>query len=290
MENKIGFKCQGDNLEEIPEIIVQSTGLTFPNAHENKEDMVLLSKELKKYKKDIICRVPFCVTVEAEALGANIKLGDMKLGPRVESYAFTSIEELENVKKLDFTKGRIKEVLDAVELLENQGELAVLSVEGPFTIVSSLIDPTIFYRGIRKNKEIVERFFKVIEDNLVEYICEGIKRGAKIISYGDPVGSLDIVGPKVYKDYSGKITYNILKRVEPYLSNAVVHICGKTTTAFEQLGFAASNPITFEEEITYGEAINKIIKEHSNVKFIGNACIKRTPFKMKNPVVYEMKL
>jgi MtaA/CmuA family methyltransferase len=290
MEYNIKFKCEGDNLEIIPDSITNNTGITFPNAHTDSTLMCLLAKELKKYKKDTICRVPFCVTVEAEALGGNIKLGDMKNGPRVDSYTFNTIEELASINNIDFEQGRIKEVLEAIKKLNNEGECATLSVEGPFTILSSIIDPMIFYRGIRKNKEKVDEFLKLLEDNIVSYIIEGVKSGAKIISYGDPVGSLDIVGPKVYEEYSGKITYNILKRVEPYLEDAVVHLCGKTSTAFEKLGLSESKAIEFQEKITYGHAINKVLQERKDVKFIGNSCIKRTPFIMDKPVVWEIKL
>jgi uroporphyrinogen-III decarboxylase len=290
MEYNIQFKCEGDNLEIIPDSIADNTGITFPRAHTENALMCLLAKELKNHKKDSICRVPFCVTVEAEALGGNIKLGDMKIGPRVDQYAFATIEELESIKNIDFNKGRIKEVLEATQKLNDEGECVALSVEGPFTILSSIIDPMVFYKGIRKNKEKIEEFLKVLEDNIVNYIIEGIKRGAKIISYGDPVGSLDIVGPKVYEQYSGKITYNILKRVEPYLENSIIHLCGKTSTAFEKFNLSISKAIEFEEEITYGEAINRILHERKDVKFIGNSCIKRTPFIMKKPVVWEIKL
>jgi uroporphyrinogen-III decarboxylase len=290
MEYNIEFKCEGDNLEIIPDNIINSTGITFPRAHTENALMCLLAKEMKNYKKDSICRVPFCVTVEAEALGGNIKLGDMKIGPRVDQYAFATIEELQNIKDIDFNNGRIKEVLDATQKLSNEGECVAISVEGPFTILSSIIDPMVFYKGIRKNKEKIDEFLKVLEDNIVSYIIEGIKRGAKIISYGDPVGSLDIVGPKVYEQYSGKITYNILKRVEPYLENSVIHLCGKTSTAFEKFNLSVSRSIEFEQEITYGDAINRILQERKDVKFIGNSCIKRTPFIMKKPVVWEIKL
>jgi uroporphyrinogen-III decarboxylase len=59
----------------------------------------------------------------------------------------------------------------------------VLNVEGPFTIISSLIDPMNFYKGIRKNKAAVTKIISVVEDSIVKYIIEGLKRGARIISY-----------------------------------------------------------------------------------------------------------
>ncbi len=290
MEHMVAFKCEGDNLEQIPESIIARTGIRFPKAHLDQEQMMILAKELKEYKKDQIVRIPFCVTVEAEALGGRIKLGDDKSGPRVDQYVFLDIEELGKIKEIDLSRGRIKEVLDSVEGLSREDETVALNVEGPFTIIASLIDPMIFYKGIRKHKEIVDKFMKIIEDNVVAYILGGIERGAKIISYGDPVGSLDIVGPKVYKEISGQTTYNILKRVEPFLDGRIVHICGKTSTAFDQLGFSESYPIEVDEELTYGEAILQLMKSNQEIKFIGHTCIKKTPFRMKKPIVWNVCL
>lgn len=284
------FICTGDNLEEIPESIVLRTGLNFPEVHTKGEYMALLSKELKKYRKDNICRVPFCVTVEAEALGACIKLGNSKIGPRVENYIFNSIEDMKTIKEITLGNGRIKEVLKAVKILNDQGEITVLSIEGPFTISASLIDSSLIYKAIRKNRDLIDSFMKVIEDSIVKYIKEGIKCGAKIISYGDPVGALDIVGPKIYKDISGKITYNILKRIENELDGAIIHLCGKTSTALESLEFIELEPIKYEEELTYGQSIDRILKCKNDVKFIGHNCIKRTSIKIKDSTVWSAKL
>ena len=290
MNEVVDFVCVSDQLEEIPDSIVKMTGLNFPEVHTKAEYLATLSMEMKKHKKDNLCRLPFCNTVEAEALGGNIKLGDAKTGPRVESYAYSSIDELLEMGDIDFTSGRIREVLKAVEILSGTGELVVLNVEGPFTIITSLIDSRVFYKAIRKNKEIVNNVLTILEDNIVKYIKEGVKRGAKIISYGDPVGALDIVGPKVYREYSGKFSYNILKRVENEIGSSILHICGKTSTVFQNMGLIETRPIKLKEDITYGESIDYILKNRSDVRIIGHNCIKKTPLKLKNSTVWNIKI
>lgn len=290
MENKVEFRCEGENLEQIPEAVAAKIGVTFPEAHKDKEQMALLARELKAYKQDTIVRVPFCVTVEAEALGGDIQLGDERIGPRVRGYGFESVEEMQHMDEIELQSGRIKEVLDCVELLSSQGETVALSVEGPFTIISSLIDPMNFYKGIRKNREAAEKVIASVEDSIVKYIAEGLKRGARIISYGDPVGAMDIVGPKMYEEVSGRASYNILKIIEPQLENAAVHICGKTSTAFARLGWAEAFPVEFPGDIKYGEAINKVLEERKDVKFIGHSCIKKSPFVLGNRRLWNIKL
>ncbi|KJR45396.1 Methylcobalamin methyltransferase MMP0834 [Desulfosporosinus sp. I2] len=116
------FICAGDDLEQIPEEVHSKTGITLPGAYADKNSMATLARELRKHRGDVIARIPFCVTVEAEAYGAHIKLGDVLNGPRVESYRFTSIEEMSNLQSLELNESRIREVLDAVEILVETGE------------------------------------------------------------------------------------------------------------------------------------------------------------------------
>ncbi len=290
MEHEIKFKCISDHLEEIPKEIVERLGTTFPEAHMKVEPMCALAKALRENHNDTVSMIPFCLTVEAEALGADIKMGDEKIGPRVGEYAFQSIEELKNLKEIDLTKKRIKEVLEAVENLSKQGETVALAVQGPFTIMSSLIDPRLFYKAVRKDKESVEIFMKVIENSIVKYIEEGAKRGAKIISFGDSAGTIDIVGPKIYKEYSGRYSYNVLKKIENKLGDSILHLCGITSVSLDKGEFIKSTPIEVEENITYGAALEKIIDQRKDVKIVGHYCLKKTPIKMKKPVVWKIEL
>lgn len=290
MENKLDFKCGGDNLEEIPEDIIEKLKLKFPELHSSPKDMVRLSMELKKYNSDTLCRLPFCVTVEAEALGADIKLGDEKIGPRVNKYVFNNIEQLKDISEIDVTMGRIRGVLAAVKSLSRLGEITVLNVVGPMTIISSLMDPVVFYKGIRKNREIIDDFIKMIESSVVKYMLEGINSGVSIISYGDPAGALDIVGPKIFKEISGKSTYNILKTAKLNLNHGMIHICGKTSTALEKMGFIQSEPSVCNNGVTYGDALMDILERSKELMFIGHRCVKTTPFKLKNSSIWIIKV
>lgn len=290
MDYEIDFKCIINTQEEIPEEVIKKTGINFPEAHTKAELIAKLASEIRKFYNDTFPMVPFCSTVEAEALGANIKMGDSKIGPRVGKYAFSSIESLNNLKTIDLSKGRIAQVLKAVEILKQQNERVVLNVQGPFTIMSSLIDPMLFYRAVRKNKDIVEKFMSVIVDSIVKVIEEGVKRGAQIISFGDSAGTLSILGPKMYKDYSGRYSFSVLKKIEGKLGNSIIHLCGIVSSSMDKIGFIKSIPIEVDKNFTYGQAIDWIIRERKDVKIIGHNCIKKSNLKMKNPVIWNIQI
>jgi MtaA/CmuA family methyltransferase len=284
------FKCTGDDLEQIPEEVVRKTGISLPGAHSDKNSMSTLAGELRKHRGDVIARVPFCVTVEAEAFGAHIKLGNALAGPRVESYRFTSIEEMSKLQRLELNEGRIKEVLDAVEILAHSGEKVALSVEGPFTILSSLIDPMLFYKGLRKDPQRILEILSVVEEGIIRYSLEGIRRGASIISYGDPVGAIGIVGPKVYRNYSGPSSWRIIKEIKEAGGKVLLHLCGKTSTALEKIELAKSYPIETDEALTYGQALLGQLDKATEPLVIGHRCIKGSLNRMVNPILWEIEL
>jgi len=284
------FICKSDDNETIPQELIHSGKVILPNAHMNSKAITNLAILLKEQRKDIFCFIPFCTTVEAEAMGAIVNLGDESFGPRIKNYRFSSLEELEGMNNIDFTTGRIKEVLESIRMLNNSGETPCLKVCGPFTILSYLIDPKVLFKALRKNKDRVQRIIRNIESNVVNYILEGMKMGCKIISYSDPAATLDIIGPKVYSEVSGNITCNILKNLEDLESNCIIHICGKTSLSLAKSNLISLESIKYDNSLTYGEAIKKIIDEENSFKIIGNNCIKISPYKLSNSVLWEVKL
>lgn len=290
MSDILKFKCLGEASQMIPESIINENGLSYEEIHNDKRAMIIAAEKIKELNADFFYKLPFCSTIEADALGASIKLGDLNIGPRVNKYIFSSIDEMCCIGSFDFNRGRISTVLDAVETLSNNGKQVVLNIEGPFTVIASLIEPVEFYKALRKNKDMALSILKKIEDNVVEYMFEAVKRGVKIISYADPMGTIDILGPNIFKEFSAVSTINIIKRCEVFLNEAVIHICGKLTSSLELLEFCKLKNIYFKGEMTYGEAIDKVLKVRSDVTLIGNSCMKMTHKSINNPAVCLIEL
>jgi len=289
MNQQFNFKCASGELEEIPQQLLQKEQFSFPEVHLHAEEMVKLSKAIKDYRNEEYVKLPFCVTIEAEALGAKVNLGDKNIGPRISQYSINSIDELGDIPRINYRKNRIKEVLDAIQILSDEGEKAILSVQGPYTIAQSLIEPKLLFKAARKDKDKVDKLLNLIEDEVVGYIKEGINRGVKIISYSDSSGTLDILGPNMYEELSGKYNLNVLKKVSKVLKDGIIHICGVTSASLQNSGLIKSISYELNEELTYSEAINKVIDENKNIKVIGHNCINRFNMKMKKPKVWVIE-
>lgn len=281
------FKCLNSNHEMVPKELLKELKIDYCDIYKDSTAISFLSRNIKDYKKETICRIPFCNTLEAENMGALINHGDNSGGPRVSDYFIKTIDAISNVKNIDLTKGKLRDVLDSIKELKASKETVCLYVSGPITIATSLMESSLFYRAFRKDKDKLIILLKVIEDSLVDYILEAEAMGADIISYADPVGTIDIVGPKMYEALSGKITYSILKRIEGKLNNTIVHLCGKTSTSLEAIGLIKPNTIELNEPAPYDEILRNLTKEKNSTNFIGHWCIN---MKKSSKIVFLKRL
>ena len=69
------FLCTYANSSGINSEVTDGLDLVFPEAYEKAESMAILSLALKKHDGASVCELPFCHTVEGEALGGLVTLG-----------------------------------------------------------------------------------------------------------------------------------------------------------------------------------------------------------------------
>ncbi len=266
------FQCTGNENDKIPDTLLNDLGISFEEANYDTHKMVALSKKVKEYQHTYYCFLPFCHTVEAEAFGSSVLI-DNEAGNRISKYAINGRDEFYKIRKIDFSSGRISKILESAHVLKGQGEKVCLNIMGPISLATSIMDSQLFYGSIRRDKDSIIKLLDIIEDSIVEFIKSAVSLGVDIISFADPTGTIDIVGPKVYKEISGESTYKILKRIENKLGDTVVHICGKTSTSLEAMGLLGTEEIKMEGN-SYGEMLDRVRREREDVKFIGHWCMK----------------
>lgn len=272
MYKKIDWICKGESADQIPTEALKQANVNFEDAHFKKECMAVVSEKIKQINKECICRVPFSVTVEAEAFGANVKLDKCSNGILTDGFKYTLVEELLDLQEFDLGTGRIKQVLDCIEILNKRGNIVMLNVEGPLTILTLLMDNITIYKGLSKQGDIIYNTLLIIQNSIKKYIIKAIEKGARIISYSDSGGNIDVVGPNVYRKFSGEICYNMIKSLQHYMDNSIIHLCARTSLPFEKLNFCNSTPVRVKKDITYGEAICSLLDE-KNINILGHKCM-----------------
>ena len=104
MSGKIqDFHCTYLNSAGIQSEVTEGLELSFPDAYLHCDTMAVLSKALKEHDGAAFCELPFCHTVEAEAMGGHVNMGDDKTGPRAKEYICTKMEEILELPPIDFS-------------------------------------------------------------------------------------------------------------------------------------------------------------------------------------------
>lgn len=282
------FKCTYDNSVGVNEEVTRKLNLTFPDAYLHWDTMAAIAEALKETDGASFCELPFCHTVEAEAMGGIVNYGNEKTGPRAKEYICTKPEELLELNEMDFTKGRIHEVLLACQHLRKKGENVVLEVAGPFTILNVIIDVKYVFKGMRKQPEIMKEVFWKIGNQLLAYIKEAQKYGVNMISYADSSGGLNILGPKMAEQVVYDFTYEFLKKVEEIVNDdVIVLLCPKTTFALLGTQKAEFADTKLPEPMRYGEACAWMIGKE---KFLGQMCIKNINYVLENGICKGVRL
>lgn len=282
------FQCTYDNSAGISGEVTEGLDFTFPDAYLHWDTMAALSKALKTHDNAAFCELPFCHTVEAEAMGGIINYGNEAAGPRAKEYICTAPEELLQLPEIDFSAGRIHEVLTACKALREEGEHVVLQVSGPFTILNVLIDAKYVFKAMRRNPELMKEVFWKLGSQILKFMEEAKRYGADLISYADSSGGLNILGPKMAEQVVEGFTYEFLKKAEALADErTMILLCPKTTFALLGTGKASFRDIKLSGPMTYGEGC---IELRGRVKIAGQTCIKNIGYQLENAVFKEVAL
>ncbi|CQR73732.1 methylcobalamin:coenzyme M methyltransferase [Sporomusa ovata DSM 2662] len=288
MSKIIDFQCTYANSVGIKKEAVKGLDLEFPQAYKTCQGMVQLALALKKYDKTEFCELPFCHTVEGEAMGGDVNYGDENAGPRGNDYICTTAEEVLNLPEIDYSQGRIAEVLKACKYLREQGEDVVLYISGPFTILNMLMDPRYIFKIFKKKPEQMKLIFDKLQGEILRYVEEAQKAGVTMLGYSDSIGGLNILGPELAEKTVELFTYPFFKKVETILGKeTLLQLCPKTTFALLGMEKAVWRDIDLGAPVKYTAACQKVV---GKTKFVGQMCIKNREFVLENGIIKSIEL
>lgn len=279
------YKCKTDGNEVLPLELLESNHINSPDFHFDINQMIRYSKLLKTQRKDDFLKFPFCVTTEAEALGAQInfvfsressaksKPPKMTGGPRVKTYAIETIEDVKefiNQDHMSLSK-RQTTVLEAIKQSRHD-ECVALCVTGPLTVISSLMDQKLFYKSLKKEPGLMGVLLDKVTQHIINFSLQGLGAGARVISFADPVSGMEIIGPKTYERVCLSSVEKILKTLIDEDFGGVIHLCPKTSFGLEYLGRLNVEKHTYKAE-SYSQALVKHLNS-TGTTMVGHRCLK----------------
>lgn len=183
--------CPGGMMNMVTSELMERVKVYMPKAHKDARMMADLAKAVYEEGCFENYGVPFCMTVEAEEMGAKVDMGTCVYEPHVTGYVINSVSEYRRLYPVDVTKGRAKVVLDALRILkeETKDVPIVGNLTGPISTASSVMEPVIFYKELRKKNREAHDYMEFITEQLIAFGRAQIEAGADVIAISDPSGT-----------------------------------------------------------------------------------------------------
>ena len=136
------------------------------------------------------------------------------------------------------------------------------NITGPVSTASSVMEPVIFYKELRKKKEEAHRYMQFVTDEIIKFARAQIDAGADIIAISDPSGTGEILGPKLFEEYTVKYNNMIWDALQKETMGKIMHICGQMKNVYPQAELIHSDVLSFDSCVSMREA-REHLKKHA---------------------------
>lgn len=248
--------CPGGMMNMVTEDLMEEIKTYLPEAHTDARKMADLARAV--YEKGCFenCGVPFCMTVEAEEMGAQVDLGSRIYEPHVTGYAIETVSDYGKLSPVDLTKGRAKVVLDAIRILkeETRDVPIVGNLTGPVSTASSLMEPVTFYKELRRKNQDAHAYMDFVTRQLIRFGTAQVEAGADVIAISDPSGTGEILGPRYFEEFAVTYINRLLEGLPREKTGTIVHICGQMKPVYREVHELKSNALSFDSIVPMREA------------------------------------
>ena len=204
-------------------------GVYWPEAHNNSEKTVKLAAAAFEHYGLESMKLPFDMTVEAEALGGNVDFGKRNQLPQMKRYLYENPEEFIFDREL-LDKGRIPLVLKAIQIAKKRYDNiipVVSSIVGPFTLSTTLFGMENMMINMIEEPETVHRILELTTNLCIMYAKEQENSGSDVIQIGEAACSGDLISGNDYNRYIAPRHKKLCGEIK---IPTVVHICGNITS------------------------------------------------------------
>lgn len=274
--------CPGGMMNMINKDVQDLSDIHFPEAHKNPDQMARLCIAAVENGVFENYGVPFDMTAEAEDMGAEVDFGSDIFEPHVSGYAIKSVDHFRQLKPIDFSKGRCRDVIDAIKILKEKGDpnIPIIgNIEGPISTAGQVMDSIYFYKDLRRKPEESHAYLQFITDQLVEFGKLMVEAGADVISISDPTATGELLGPKHFVEFAVPYINQVIDAVSDK-AYTIVHICGRMQPVLKEFGMIKANALSIDSLVP----ISKIREVLPDRVIMGNVSTYTLEFMDKDKV------
>jgi len=268
----------GEEVAKTPVVSMTQTGTVelmdavnapWPESQANAKmmtDLAIAAHELCGLEA---VRLPYCLTVLAEAMGCEINMGTKNRQPSVIAHPYEKPEMLDAATKPDLkAAGRIPAVLEAIKMA--RGRIGpdvpiICGMEGPITLASDLVSVKSYMKWSIKNPDALAKANAFANEAAIEYANLMVAAGADVICIADPVSSPDLMSPQ---DFHDKLMGVITEFADRVNAPVVLHVCGNVAAILNDMADCHCKGLSVEEKVE--DLAGAVDKTKGRATMIGN--------------------
>lgn len=147
----------------------------------------------------------------------------------------------------------LKVELMILNQLTSRGDLVAYNVDGPFTLLCSLFPMSRAFSALRKPSG--NLLLQKAEDWISMYADQAVKNGVQLLSFSDPVATIDILGERMFSSVYMPCLIRLLNRLQAEHPDIPIHLCGKLTQCLLDTGACQTKLWQADNCETYGQAL-----------------------------------
>lgn len=226
-------------------------------------------KEMKKKSGNSWLTLPLWQNLEAVVYG--MQLSNTEEYRTFPDYCVKNLEELRDFEFHLVKDPRIEILLETIDYFKDQ--VILLELEAPFSVLAALMNPIDLYACFDEKGELLSEILYKLAQAEAEYVKRAVEAGTRILSLADPVGTMDMTGEKYYRQFCGESERYLLTLCEPYLNQAVMHICKKMSQSLVIGGLACADKYEgLDNTEDFTDALLRMADD-PEIRFTGMTCI-----------------
>lgn len=247
--------CPGGMMSLATADVMRCSGFAWPEAHQDFNQMAGLALAMHDLGGLENLATPFCMTIEAEALGAEIEFGDETTQPRV---ALEPHQTAQQALAADWPviadHPRAQVMLEALaKLVSERPETPTLgNLVGPVSLAASLVQPDRFLKQMVREPQPVQILLERVTERLIEFGRQQVQAGADIIAIADPTATGEILGPRLFATVALPALQRLVAGLHAAGALVIVHICGSVKPVAGLLAGIGAEAISVDDMVHLG--------------------------------------
>lgn len=249
--------CPGGMMSFAVREAMQASGAWWPQAHSDPALMAALALETRRATGFDAAAVPFCMTVEAEALGAEVHYGSADVQPRIAREPMARITDLARLDQVPTGwPDRRSAVVRAIRIMrEAAPELAILAATvGPFSLAAQVLEAGLLLRATSRQPDDVHRLLARTATVVRDFALSMVAAGADAVMVADPSATGEILGARGYAAFARPYLGTVMDAVRATGTPVILHVCGDASALLPALARTEVDVVSLDETANLADA------------------------------------